>query len=71
MAALLPLVYLRGSDLPIHFIADLESARRRDLPAFRSPTAGRPRLSAVWHLGARGRPECRWTAEHAVSAPSA
>jgi hypothetical protein len=61
MAALLDIVHLRRHALPAHFVVGLD--RRIDShSAPRSfPISGdRPRLTAIWRIGAAGRPVCAW-----------
>jgi hypothetical protein len=64
MAALLDRFHLNRHALPAYVAADLEHEidRREALSA-----TCRPRLVAMWHAGADGRPVCTW----AVNAASA
>jgi hypothetical protein len=68
MTALPTLAYLRRHALPAHFLSTLEAERSLGTPTFRQTTpSARPRLVATWHVGAEGRPVCRWCVERPSS----
>jgi hypothetical protein len=70
MTALPTLAYLRRHGRPAHSLSSLEAGHTLGTPIFRQTLSERPRLVATWHVGAEGRPVCRWSVERAFSVPS-
>jgi hypothetical protein len=67
MAALLDFVHLRRHELSAHFMAGLDRRiDRRAAPGSYPISGDRPRLTAIWRVGAAGRPACAWHIESAA-----
>jgi len=62
MAAHLDLTHLRRHALPEHFMFSRSLPTNRPAAESSAPCAvDRPKLRAIWHVGACGRPICIWS----------